>query len=208
MRAIRRFLVLGAQVGLVGAQPAVPARGQVALGKAPVQTRFVGDEGQFLVRRTRKAIRRRIVAEAFHFGFVAPEDGNPGRDATLLEQGVVHAAGIVGIGNQVLQRQALCEQPLLQLLHQLGQVDAVAAVGKVGLHVADHAVGRIDRQAAEVVERPRFARLDGDARVWIGRAVVGFVADQTCPWAAGSANMSARCSTARIKGYRYGRNGA
>ena len=57
-------------------------------------------------------------------------------------------------------------------------MQAAAFIGVVGLHVADDAVGRVDGQAAEVVQGPGLAGLDGDARVGVGGAVGRFVAQQ------------------------------
>ena len=56
---------------------------------------------------------------------------------------------------------------------------AVAAVGQVGLQVADDAMARIDRQAAEAVQGADLAGLEGDARVGVGGAVVRLVAQHT-----------------------------
>ena len=55
---------------------------------------------------------------------------------------------------------------------------AVAAIGQVGLHVADDAFCGVHGQAAEIVQRPGFVGLDGNARVGVGRAVMGLVAEQ------------------------------
>ena len=57
-------------------------------------------------------------------------------------------------------------------------MQAVALVGQVRLYMADDAVGRVHGQAAAVVQGPGLAGLDGDARVGVRGAVVGFVAEQ------------------------------
>jgi len=43
-------------------------------------------------------------------------------------------------------------QPLLKLEGNIGQALAVAVIGKIGLHMADDPLGRINRQATVVVE--------------------------------------------------------
>ena len=70
-------------------------------------------------------------------------------------------------------------QAPLQAGEQPGQVQAVALVGVIGLHVADDAFRGVHGQAAEVVQGPGFAGLDGNARIGVGGAVVGLVAEQT-----------------------------
>ena len=69
-------------------------------------------------------------------------------------------------------------QSALQTAQQAGHVQAVAAVGQISRHMANDAMGRIHGQAAEVVQGPGFAGFDGNARVRVGGAVVGLVAEQ------------------------------
>jgi hypothetical protein len=58
-------------------------------------------------------------------------------------------------------------------------VHAVAAISQARLDVANDAVGRVDRYAAVIVERPGFAEFDRDPRFGVRGAVMGFVAHQT-----------------------------
>jgi hypothetical protein len=57
-------------------------------------------------------------------------------------------------------------------------VDAVAAIGQVGLHVTNQAAGRVHGQTAEVVQRPRLAGLHGNARLEGALALMRFIAEQ------------------------------
>ena len=77
-------------------------------------------------------------------------------------QGVVRAIGVAGVGQQLAQGQLMGPQALLQVGEQAGQVEAV---GQIGLHVADDALGQVHGQAAAVVQGPGFAGLEGNARV-------------------------------------------
>lgn len=78
----------------------------------------------------------------------------------MFEQSVICAVGVVGVGYEILQGYTLGEQALLQVGDELGQGHTVAGVRQVGLHMANDAVGRVHGQATEVVECPRFAKLN------------------------------------------------
>jgi len=94
----------------------------------------------------------------------------------LFEQSVVHRVRVVGIGYEVLEKQALREQALVQVRDELGRVYAVAAIGQVGRHVADHPMGCIHREVTEIVQGAGFAELNGNAGLRVGRAIMRFVA--------------------------------
>lgn len=71
-----------------------------------------------------------------------------------------------------------CKQSVVQAGEQVGQMQAVAAVDEIGLHMADDAVGRVHGQAAQVVQGPGYAGLKGDARFGGCGAVVRLVTEQ------------------------------
>ena len=54
-------------------------------------------EGKFLARRTPEGVRLSLVSKSVERGFVAAKDQDPGRNALLLQQGVICPIRIVGI---------------------------------------------------------------------------------------------------------------
>jgi hypothetical protein len=117
--------------------------------------------------------------EALNLGLVLAKSGYPRRDGLGFEQGVVSVVGATRVRQQVAQMQFRGPQVLPQAGKQAGQLQAVAAFCKIGLHGADGTVGRVDCQAAEVVEGAGLAGFEGDARVGAGGAPMRLVAEQT-----------------------------
>ena len=72
------------------------------------------------------------------------------------------------------------KQALVQGRGDTRQQGAIAAVREIGLNVTDNASTLVHGHATQVIEGTGLARLNRDAGVGVGRAVVGFVAQQPC----------------------------
>lgn len=164
---------------LAGARLAVRLGGPVLLDPvASLADRILAKREQ-LTGRAAKRSYFRLVAKAFGSWLIGPKNGHPGRNSALFEEGLVEAGRVPGVGYEVPHSQVVGRQPCWPWWYQLRQVGAGAAVGEVHLAVADKAGSRIHGPATEVVERARFAGLDGNARFGV-RGLSGVLLRSNC----------------------------